>query len=165
MHASAGWLFVAGVRVSTMATWTAFVFVGVFQQKLKRALLAAATWLCGWEVAWQFARWVKVTHHLASWNVVIFAALAGFVILLQRRAVRPSLPLIAVALIIAAVWLATGFRVNYHTLAGFSPSAEALNEAAKTVWALAYLWPLWLCGRSDERRVEALAGSRADAAA
>lgn len=165
LHPSAGWLFIAGVRVSTMVTWTAFVFVGVAQHNLKRALLAAAMWLCGWEVAWQFARWLKVAHHHASWSLAIFAALAGFVVLLQRRAIRPSLPLIGVALLFSVIWIVTGFHINQHTVTHFDPLAEGLNEAAKTAWAIAYLWPLWLCGRSDERRVEARRAASADAAA
>jgi len=32
--------------------------------------------------------------------------------------------------------------VNEHGLVGLDPTAEALNELAKTLWALAYLVPL-----------------------
>lgn len=48
-----------------------------------------------------------------------------------------------------AVWIATGFHVNGHTMTGLDPSAEALNEGAKTLWALAYLVPLMRSSRAE----------------
>src|SRR5262249_9579006 len=66
----------------------------------------------------------------------------GFVVYAARHGARPSLPLLAAALAVWVVWIATGFHVNGHTMVGFDPAAEALNEGTKTLWALAYLAPL-----------------------
>ena len=38
------------------------------------------------------------------------------------------------------IWVAMGLPVSRAT--AFSPTAEALNELAKTLWAVAYLVPL-----------------------
>ena len=83
------------------------------------------------------------TARTLGWNACLFLASAAIVLALQHFAVRPSLPLIGLSLLIGAVWLATGFHVNgYDHLAGFDPLGEALNEGAKTAWGLAYLVPL-----------------------
>jgi hypothetical protein len=72
---------------------------------------------------------------------IFYAGLVATV--LPRFDVRPSPPLLLAAVAVFLVWCATGFHVNAHAKVGFDPSAEALNEAAKTLWALAYLLPLW----------------------
>ena len=149
---NASWLFLFDMRVSTAVVWLAFVFVGVIRQQLKRALLAGMTWLLGWEVAWQLARWLTTTDRLLSLSILVFAASSAFVFLLQRKTVRPSMPLLGASLAIGAIWLVTGFHVNGHTGLHFDPLAEALNEGAKTAWGFSYLWPLWRSGVADRKR-------------
>jgi hypothetical protein len=136
------WLFLYDMRVSTVVVWLAFVLVGVLSHDLKRALLAGMTWLLGWEVAWQLARWLTSDQRGLGWTIAFFAASIAFVLLLQRKAIRPSVPLLGLGLAVGAVWLATGFHINGYNLPHFDPLAEALNEGAKTAWGLAYLWPL-----------------------
>ena len=89
-------------------------------------------------------RGLRLEYLTLGWNVVLFGVSAAIVLVLQRFAVRPSLPLIGLSLVIGAVWVATGFHVNgYDHLAGFNPLGEALKEGAKTApGGLAYLVPL-----------------------
>ena len=140
MHAS--WLWVGAMRLSTTLLFLGFLFVGFLRRDFRSAILAGLTWLLGWEVAWQLTNQLHDTHTLGL-NALLFLASAAIVLVLQRWAVRPSLPLIGLSLLIGAVWVATGFHVNgYDHLADFSPLGEALNEGAKTAWGLAYLLPL-----------------------
>ena len=137
-----GWLFVGDMRLSTTLLLFAFLFVGFLHRDFKAAILAALTWLLGWEVAWQFANTLH-TNRTLGWNVILFLVSAAIVLVLQRFTVRPSLPLIGLSLLIGAGWLATGFHVNgYDHLGDFNALGEAFNEGAKTVWGLAYLIPL-----------------------
>ena len=62
---------------------------------------------------------------------------------------KPDLWLMALVAVVCVAWVATGFHVDSHGMVGFEPSAEALNEAAKTLWALAYLVPLCRLRRSS----------------
>jgi hypothetical protein len=138
------------MRVSTAVMWLGFCVVGVSQRRIGRAIVAGMTWLLGFEVAWQIARFWP-PH---SWSLLIFAAFIGVVVLLQRKAVRPSLPLLALALAVMAVWLATGFHINNRTdLAHFNSFGEACNEGAKTLWGLAYLVPLLMADGPLRRSV------------
>lgn len=64
--------------------------------------------------------------------------------LTRKRVVRPSLEILAVVVLVWLVWIAFGFHANQHeTPQTFSVLDEVLNVSAKTVWALAYLTPLW----------------------
>lgn len=66
--------------------------------------------------------------------------------------VRPDGWLLAAAAACFFVWVATGFHVNAHTMSSFDPVGEGLNEAAKTLLAVAYLLPLWRSRRLAVRR-------------
>ena len=123
----------------------------------RRYWLAAAAWIGGFEVLYQATVTTKdLIHngfHPSVWwaPVVVFGVFLlgiGFVVYAGRHGARPSLQLLAAALFVWAVWIATGFHVNGHTMTGFDPTAEALNEGAKTLWALAYLVPLMRSGRA-----------------
>lgn len=77
------------------------------------------------------------------WDAAVYLASAAIVLALQRKTVVPSFSLLALSVALGAVWVAAGFHVNtYSHLATFDPLGEALNEAAKTAWGLAYLLPL-----------------------
>jgi hypothetical protein len=141
-------LFPLGVRLSTWAALGAFLVLGV---RDRRYWLAAAAWIGGFEVLYQATTTAKELidngFHPTMWwaPVVVFGVFAlgiGFVVWAGRHGARPSFPLLAAALLVWAVWIATGFHANGHTMIGLDPTAEALNEGAKTLWALAYLVPL-----------------------
>jgi hypothetical protein len=147
------WLFIANMRVSTAILWLLFCVVGVMQRRLRRAMLAGIVWLLGWEVAWQVASWLESSGRAFSLTILVFVGSAAIVFLLQRKAVLPYLPLIAVSLTIGAAWVATGFHVNgYNTVSHFNALGEAFNESAKTAWGIAYLWPLWRMSRLRDLR-------------
>jgi xanthosine utilization system XapX-like protein len=127
-----------------------FVLLGVLRDR--RFWLAAAIWLGGFEAVFQFTVGMRLLVHSgfhpdAWWApVVMFGTLAvGVMCALAavRIGVRPSLPLLGLTALFWGIWLLTGFHVNEHDMVGFDPVAEALNETAKTLWAAAYLLPLW----------------------
>ena len=164
-------LFPLGVRLSTWAALGAFLVLGV---RDRRYWLAAAAWIGGFEVLYQATTTAQGLidngfHPTVWWApVVVFGVFllgVGFVVWAARHGARPSLPLLAAALGVWAIWIATGFHVNGHTMTGLDPSAEALNEGAKTLWALAYLVPLMRSSRARAGAVDACPSSDAARAA
>jgi len=137
-------LFPLNVRLST---WVA---LGVFLLLARRGrdrtpLLAGAAWLAGFEATFQVVS-LAARHPLPSWKWGPFALMAlGLVVvsLTVRRGIRPNPALMVLAAAFWLAWIATGFHVNLHGGVAFSSLAEAMNEAAKTAWAAAYVWPLW----------------------
>jgi len=142
-------LFPLGARLSTWVALAAFVAVAL-QLRDRRAWLAAAAWLFGFEQAWELTGYLRAIpqHGL----VPVFSHLiVGTVIVLicARFGARPWMPLLAATAVVWAIWLATGFHSNYHNMTNFEVVPEVLNETAKTLWALAYLVPLWMARRTD----------------
>jgi hypothetical protein len=143
-------MFIGEIRTSTLAVMAVFVVLGAVRDR--RFWLAAAIWLGGFEAAFQFTVEMRILAHSgfrpAAWwaPIVMFGTIAlGVICVLAatRVGVRPSLPLLGLTGLIWAIWLLTGFHVNEHNMVGFDPVAEGLNETAKTLWAVAYLLPLW----------------------
>jgi hypothetical protein len=155
-------LFPLGVRLSTWVVLGIFLILGL---RDRRFWLAAAVWLVGFETVFELTSTIELLAHKpidpgAWWALVIdFGAyvLGGaFVYVAARRGILPSPILVGVVAVIWAAWVAAGFHINPHTMRGFDPTAEGLNEAAKTVWALAYLLPLWRISRSRGSRETAI---------
>ena len=145
-------LFPLGVRLSTWLTGLAFVsFAAVYRDK--RVVLAGWAWLTGFEAAFQTT--ALILGHPLPFGVdgPIFYVVLGVITVpfSLRFWTRPSARLMLGVAVIWVIWVSTGFHVNEHHMAGFNPFAEALNEAAKTLWAAAYLWPLW----QEKRRIPA----------
>lgn len=142
-------LFPLGVRLSTWVVLGVFLVLGV---RDRRYWWAAAAWIGGFETAYQLTNTLHgLAHsglHSRAWwpPVVVFGVIAcGAIITVYislEKTARPSLPIMAGVIVLWAIWVATGFHVNGHSMVGFDPTAEAINEAAKTLWALAYLIPL-----------------------
>lgn len=153
-------LFPLGVRLSTWLTGLAFVsFAAVYRDK--RVVLAGWAWLTGFEAAFQTTALI-LGHPLPKGiDGPIFYVVLGLITVpfSLRFWTRPSRRLMLGVAVIWVVWLATGFHVNEHSMAGFNPLAEALNEGAKTLWAAAYLWPLWQEKRRFHTRTAAVAAS------
>jgi hypothetical protein len=139
------------MRTSTVIVIVLFVALGLLRDR--RFWLAAVVWFFGWEAVFGFAttmqRIVDHGYHARVWwaPVVVFGvellgfafiAVAGF-----RFGIRPSWSIMALSGACWAVWLGTGFHINGYQMIAFDPLAEAMNETAKTLWAAAYLWPLW----------------------
>ena len=151
-------LFPLGIRLSTWLVLAIFLALGL---RDRRFWLAGAAWIGSWEIAYQLSQTTEVLAHWhgrGSWwaaVIVIWTYACGIVLVLAaaRRGARPDLRFIAASVIVWAIWIVTGFHVNGHTMRHFDPTAEALNEAAKTLWALAYLTPLLVrpTGRIDLR--------------
>ena len=146
-------LFPLGVRLSTWLTAFAFVSFAAYYRD-RRFLLAGWAWLTGFEAAFQ-ATALTLGHPLPfGVDGPIFYVVLGVITVSfsLRFWNRPSWRLMVVVAIIWAAWVATGFHVNQHHTAGLNPLAEVFNESTKTLWAVAYLWPLWLLSRHRKRR-------------
>jgi len=150
-------LFPLGVRLSTWVVLGIFLTLGLRDRRL---WVAAAVWLVGFETLFEATSTAEMLVHNpirpdAWWVLVVdFCAYViggAFVYAAARRGIVPSPILMGVVAGIWVLWIAEGFHINGHTMANFDPTAEALNEGVKTIWALAYLLPLWWLSQS--RRV------------
>lgn len=153
-------LFPLNVRLSTWVALAVFLLLG--RRRGRTPLLAGAAWLTGFEATFQVASLVA-RHPLPAWRWGPFFLIAlGLVVvpLTARRGIRPNLGLMVLAVACWLAWIATGFHVNLHSGATFSPLAEALNEAAKIAWAAAYLWPLLSMVPHESRRFGDARGRR-----
>ena len=133
-----------GVRLST---WLAlFVFAGIAAWRSEREpLLAALAWLAGFEGAYQVAAVLLHTPprlpFIGSISISLIVGMPLIAVAMTLLGARPDPVLLGLAAVVFVVWLATGFHVNTSPSA-INPAGEALNEGAKTLWALAYLVPL-----------------------
>jgi hypothetical protein len=149
-HGLAAVVFPFGVRLSTWIALAAFLALAVARRD-GRPLAAGAAWFFGFEAAYQ-ASALATGHGLPALGAVapfmigLGAVVVGFA---SARGVHPAWRLMLVVAAIWTIWLAIGFPANGPTLVGFDPLAEALNEAAKSVWALAYLLPLLIATGHD----------------
>lgn len=145
-------------RLSTVVALSAFVALAVVRRSWL-PVAACLVWLFGFEAALNVT--VVALGRPATLDAIHFVgylvvSVAGGVWLAHRRA-RPEWGLVAGAAAVWIAWMATGFHVNAHSMAGFNALAEAWNEGAKTLWALAYLLPLT---RSAEAEVPVGVGLR-----
>jgi hypothetical protein len=138
-------LFPLHVRLTTWLALAVFLCVAA-RRRDHGPLLAAAAWLFGFEAVFQVVD--VATGFPLHWPglqffvlVASFVATSAVVIVLTWRGVRPDLRLLVAALLVMAVWIATGFHVNDHAMRGFNPWSEALNEISKLLWAAAYFVP------------------------
>ena len=132
----------AGIRTSTVILAAVLFASGLLvRRSLVQAVLAPTAWLLGWESAW------RVTNQLVLGGVGLPAGPiwwigAPAVALAYAAGVRVEWRWLALTAGIWVVWLATGWHYNLITSPHIDWVAEALNEAAKTAWGLAYLWPM-----------------------
>ncbi len=148
-------LFPLGVRLSTLITAGCFVSLAAVRRE-RLPLLAGFAWLAGFEAAFQVVSVFLNRLPLGVPSPIFFITLGSATLFLaSRKGVRVQYEFLAVGALFMIVWVAAGFHLNGHQhgmfslhtrIAGFDPTAEFLNEASKTAWALAYLWPL--LGRS-----------------
>lgn len=150
-------MFFAGVRISTLAMLPLFLYVSLRRDNPK-PLLAAAAWMTGFESAYQLTNLAKgrrppsavvVTvarfgwHIHLPWQPILIGLGLVIVPVAWRLGLRPEPWLMAVVGVLWIVWIALGFHANQHTMVHFDAGSEAVNEAGKTLWAFAYLWPIW----------------------
>lgn len=139
-------LFFAGIRVSTLVGGCAFGLVAYLRLSL-RPFLPLLAWLAAFDVVYQTAVLLS-GHHPPGHPIKVWVSLsiiAGSGVILvwtQRLGVRAEGPLLLVAAAFFLGWIVAGFHVNGHNAVGFQPFAEAMNEGAKTAFALAYFIPL-----------------------
>jgi len=153
-------LFPLGVRLSTWLVATAFIGLAVWRRDW-RPILAAWAWMTSWEAVFQTASIGFDRLPVGIDGPIFYIVLAvATVPVLVRYNIRPDWRVMGLAVAVFVVWVATGFHVNGHTMAGFDPAAEVLNEAAKTLWAVAFLLPLLRTSGLPvhERRTENRAG-------
>jgi hypothetical protein len=138
-------LFPTGnTRLSTIVAFAAFIALAIMRRS-SLPIVGCLAWLFGFEAA--FNATVLALGRPAALDTIHFVPylLIGIVLpfWLARRGVRPVWSLLAAAVVVWAIWMATGFHANGHAMTDFDPLAEALNEGAKTLWAAAYFLPLW----------------------
>lgn len=134
-------LFPFGVRLSTWICAGAFIALALRRWDW-RPIAAAAAWLWGFEITFQVAS-IAEGHHDTTVVARLGWILIGVpVVVLLSAWVRPDWRLLIAAVLCFGAWIVIGFHVNDHTTVGFDPYAEAFNELAKTLWAVAYLVPL-----------------------
>lgn len=137
-------LFPLGVRLTTWLVILAFCLIAAWRSD-RRPLIGLVAWLAGFETAYQVAAFLL--HPPAQLQLVAPVSLSLIVgmplitVAMTWLGARPNLPPLAAALLVFCVWLAAGFHVNTGTSID-NISGEALNDASKTLWALAYLLPL-----------------------
>lgn len=143
-------LFLFGVRISTWLTVLVFALIAAWRSE-RAPMVAAIAWLASFEAAYQIAAMILRTPSpiplVGPVSISLLVGAPAVALLMTALGARPNRSLLGLALLVFAVWLATGFHVNTDTVI-VSPSGEALNDAAKTLWALAYLLPLWQARRT-----------------
>jgi len=150
-------LFPFGARLTTWLAATVFLVVAVRQRRWE-PLLAGVAWMWSFEIAFQAVSLatgkLPVGPDGPIFYIVVGCPLVAWIV---HRGIRPNPWVSAAALLVFVIWIASGFHVNGHTMTGFSPAAEALNEGAKTLWAAAWLVPLHpVRGRFAVRRPQLL---------
>ena len=152
-------LFPLGIRLSTILAALAFVGLAVARRD-KLPLIAGWLWLTTFEAVFQVASLITDRLPLGLFSPVFFLILAVVTLYLTRGKVKPDWWYLAAALVVVAVWMATGFHLNGHQhgmfslhtrIPHFDATAEFLNETAKTLWALGYFLPLLRRTSTDER--------------
>jgi hypothetical protein len=134
-------LFPFGVRLSTWGCAAAFTALALRRWDW-RPIAAAVAWMWGFEIAFQVAS-IAEGHHDTTVAARFGWILIGVPVVAFLTAwVRPDRRLFSAAVLCFGAWIVIGFHVNDHTTVGFDPYAEASNELAKTMWAVAYLVPL-----------------------
>ena len=129
-----------GIRTSTVLLAVILFDAGLMVRSFLQAVFAPLAWLLGFESLW------TVTTHLVVkgaaplgpiWWIGAPAAAAAY-----AAGVRVEWRWLALTVVLWALWVATGFHYNLPTNPQVNWEAEALNEATKTAWGLAYLWPM-----------------------
>ena len=154
-------LFPFGVRLSTWLAIGAFSGLAVSRRSW-RPILAGWAWIWGFEAAYDATQLAlgKVPSQVRA-EPVFYLVIGAFTVawMTYRARVRPS-PLLVLVVPFWVAWIAIGYHTNLHTLQGLDPLTEALNESAKTVWALAYLVPFFVA--TEDVRREAQSAARAE---
>lgn len=133
----------SGVRLTTILAISLFLAIAITRED-RRYAYACVAWLFSFEAVFEAtALATGRKESLGAPHALSYVAAAAVLLpWVWRHGVRPSWPLLALALIVYAAWVGTGFHVNDHTMTGFDPAAEFLNEASKMLWAAAFLLPL-----------------------
>jgi len=145
----AHFFFPFGVRLSTWVCLAAFLVLAGMRRDW-RPLLACGAWLWGFEFTFQLASIAAGHHEVTPTQRLGYILLAPPIVLFASNWVRPDPRIFAAALITFGIWLSTGFHVN-TTLIHFNVLGEVLNELSKTLWAVAYLIPLWSMRPASDR--------------
>lgn len=144
-------LFLFGVRISTWLTVLVFALLAAWRSE-RAPLLAAIAWLASFECAYQIAAMILRTPSpiplVGPVSISLLVGAPAVALLMTAMGARANLLMLGLALLVFGVWIATGFHVNADDVV-VSPTGEALNDGAKTLWALAFLLPLWRGRRSQ----------------
>lgn len=129
-----------GIRTSTVAMGILLVVFGALRRQPLQGQLAALAWVFGFEIAWEITGYWMSGGRLPGapgWLPVGAAA----IIMAWEAKVQIEWRWLGVTAVLWAIWVATGFHYNMQTDRSIDWGSEIVNEAAKTAWGLAYLWP------------------------
>jgi len=143
------WLILPELGAIRISTIVAAVAMGAVILWRMRSILLAVVTVFAWAAAYEGA-FTALGTALHGWSAAyllwLAAALAGWVILAAVMHVAPDRWFLIATLVVAIVWIATGFHANSPTGSGsggfdreFSLTDEVLNELTKTLLAAAYL--------------------------
>lgn len=136
-------MFIDGVRTSTWAAVAGFIVFALVRRD-RRVIFAGWVWISGFEAAFGLTSWLMHDHTVAHATKLALLTAVGVVTVPFFAVVYRIRPAAWAMLVVAAIWIAwviVGFPVNAHDATTINPLAEVLNEAAKTMLAVAYLWP------------------------
>ena len=139
--------FPGGVRLSTWVTVIVFLVLAAWRAD-GRPFLACLAWLWGFEAAYQLTCIVTGNGSPASTAPVLIAVGVISVTVAARRGVLPSWPVMVAVGVVWVAWVAVGLPASLPS--HFDLTAEAFNEAAKLLWAVAYLVPLFTVNASSD---------------
>jgi hypothetical protein len=132
-------LFPLDVRLSTWLMFVAFVALAV-RRRNSRPLIACWIWLITFEAVYDITQIAMGRYRPDEYLPIVLGVFtfAWF----SRQGFLPDARFAFAAALVWMIWVVTGFHVNVYTMVDVNPSAEVLNEVAKSIWGLAYLMPL-----------------------
>src|SRR5262249_25874916 len=110
--------------------------------------------------AFQIASLIMYKLPLGLFAPIFFIVLAAVTLILTKGKPRPDWRYLVASGVVLVIWMALGLHLNGHQhglfslhtrISDFDVTAEILNEAAKTLWALGYFLPLLRRTGTSER--------------
>jgi len=127
------------IRTTTVVLGLLLLAFGVIRRRPVQGVLAALSWIAGYEAAWQLTAYFLHGHPI-GWPILPAAVAALAIALFAGVAVDRRWLLVVAALWV--VWIATGYNYNFPYSTHIDWWAELMNEGTKVLWGMAYLWPM-----------------------
>ena len=139
------WLFapIIQARWSTvLLAVVAFVLVVLRRRDVRPAIAVVMAWASTFELFWNTFKSVLIDHNAGQWQDFLYLAAfaAAWILVLGYAGIGPSVPWLAVTVVLAALWVLDGFHFNFNGQPGpFDVTSELLNVGTKTALGIAFL--------------------------